>query len=627
MVVIGLTSGVGVVAGVVAATVMSEVEYATRSLELAYVGASALLQAAASVLAGLAAWVLYALATRKRRASAGVVAALVGAVLAPFALGAIRSVQGRLPEHIAAFSPIGMGITALVLCGLLIVAFLGIRFLEAVGSATRRASHFYLRASIVGYALVAATIAVMVPTLVAGRSSFNPAHRNVLLISIDSVRKDTFEEYIGKHASRPLRTLFQKSKSFDRAFTTYSHSLPSHASMLTGRYPPEHGALMYATEDGSHLGSPVDPGVELMTERLNSAGYETVAILSNGWLGPPYGLEVGFDTYVNHDVARRIGFFNPMAALALSSIGYTILYVGERISPGLHPNTQLFLEWLRTRDQSRPFFAFLHYIEMHVPNQRIEEYSADFLTGPFANVGGFEMRDRVETGVYTEGEMAGVQEHLRALNLAAMARMDDLIKPVIETLLNDGWLESTLVILTSDHGDDFYEKTRRYGHSHVYNTASQIPLLIIAPGVVGGKEPGLVSLVDIPPTVYQFVGMDTGATLPGMDLLAGVQRSGPQDWIYIQGWDFENGGWARATLFSDGYKWMEDGAGDVELYNLSDDPAETEDLSGFSADLDGEYAGRFGAAVGAMKEVEVRTIDIDKLPEEVIEQLKALGYL
>ena len=628
LIAVGVALAWGLVGGVIDAAFLGGVEFASTSVAISYSAASALFSAAACLPVAVGLWSLVQLTHRGRdeasRRFVALVLAQVAAILLPVSLIVLIHAQKRLLPVTPVFSAPGLALTAGIALGAVAIgaalATLGTRFLR---SSFRRLAW----AGYGGTAVALGVVALGASGHAAGtqRESRRP---NVLLISIDSLRKDVFYEYVERHASPVLRRFVMEGRRYRNAHTTYSHSLAAHASMFTGRYPPEHGAFVHKTPDVA-VGSPIAEGVRTMADRYREEGYETVAILSNAWVGPPFGLESGFETYINYGISHRIGHFDPLLAAAVSVVGPYLRYADRRLVDTIHPNSRLFLRWLETRDRSRPFFAFLHYIEMHTPNVSPKRYMERFCSGRYAEVDGQQISARMEAGEFSEGDMLEVLAHVRNLHFADLAQMDDFIAPVLEELLEGGWLGDTLVILVADHGENLYEKANSYGKSHVYHTSSEIPFVLRVPGEhVGSSSDALVSLVDIAATAYAFTGVSPRDPVRGVNLLSETRRPGsPDDWIYVQGWDATNDGYARAILFADGRKWIRDGAGHEELYDLRSDPGELHDVASTEEARAELYRARFDQILAGMKNADSQPLGVKELPPEVVERLKAMGYL
>lgn len=547
------------------------------------------------------------------------VAAQAAAILVPWTLVALRYVHKSLPRTIPVSSLQGILVTVGIVALAAAVGLAAVLLLRRRGSLSGGR-----RLATAGWAMLALSLALCVQLPARARELERP---NLLLISIDSLRADVFEEYVERHASPVLRRFVAGGRRYHNAHTTFSHSLPSHASMFTGLYPPTHGAVV-ARGTGFAVGSPLDGKVATAASRLTSQGYETIAILANAWIGAPFGLEAGFETYVNYGLARRVGHFDLGLALNASVLAPYLRYVDARFVRTVHPNSRIFLRWLETRDSSRPFFAFLHYIEMHTPNNPPPEYRERFVSGRFAGLSGTQVLYKMEDEEFRPSDMRDVQLHLHDLHMAALARMDDFLQPVLEELMDGGWLDDTIVFLVSDHGENLYEKAGTYGKSHVYHTSSRVPFVLRVPGESEGSERSeLVSLVDVAATLQAAGGLDGLDRLQGVDLLSDGPHRGAGDWIYVEGWDVPHEGEAKAVLFGSGYKWIRDGAAGGELYDLASDPGELRDLSGAGGPLATAHRERFDEIVQKLGDAPSDRLNLDQVPEDTKQQLRALGYL
>jgi arylsulfatase A-like enzyme len=266
---------------------------------------------------------------------------------------------------------------------------------------------------------------------------------------------------------------------------------------------------------------------------------------------------------------------------------------------------------------------------MHTPNVPPKVYMERFCSGRYANYDGLQIQARMDAGEFTANDMPQVLAHVRNLHFADLAQMDDFIAPVLEEILDGGWLDDTLVFLVSDHGENLYEKAGTYGKSHVYHTSSEIAFVLRVPGEREGSDSdALVSLVDVAPTSYAFTGVTFRDAISGIDILSERRRAGEaNDWIYIQGWDEANDGHARAILFADGRKWIRDGSGHEELYELRGDPEEIHDLSSSPGTPAEDDRPRFDRILAGMEKADSRPLGTDQLPPEVAERLRAMGYV
>lgn len=472
---------------------------------------------------------------------------------------------------------------------------------------------------------------------------------NVILISIDSVRKDIWDDYLENYASSDLRGFAAASRRFTNAYTTWSHSLPSHASMLSGLYPFQHGAVVQhvgrqgeASDAGQPKvpagranrataygwwGTPLRDDVVLVSERLTEAGYQTCAILHNAWLGPPYGLEAGFETFVNGGVATRLGLFSPVFMSSTSLAGRYLYYADQHVFRQVHTGVRLLQKWIDRRERERPFFCFFHLMEMHVPTDPPRIARERFVRGQFAGVRARQLAKMIQSGKIPEADMPDAIEHFKRLSLAMLSEIDRLLQPVLETLQNEQLLDDTLVILTSDHGDDFFEKAGMLSHWHVYDTVARVPLLLRVPGDAGGSDWDVgASVVDFAPTIYRFTGVRAPGAQAGLDLLdPNVLEAARERAIFVQGAN-PAGGESRA-LVKGRYKLIGSPQANWELYDRANDGRELQDLASVLPELVLQLASELEARLPSSNLGRREAIQPEELPTEVLERLKALGYL
>jgi arylsulfatase A-like enzyme len=432
------------------------------------------------------------------------------------------------------------------------------------------------------------------------------------------------------HASERLKRLVTYGCRYPDAYTTFSHSLPSHASLFTGRYPYENGALLSVAADGSDIGASLRPDCETLAEVLGRNGYESVAILHNPWLGPPFGLEAGYQTFVNIKKAERIGSFIPALATNVFTLGKYLDYVrSEFIRPDEHPHVRLFRSWFKSRDGSRPFLLFLHFIDLHWPNDPPLRYREMFCKGEFADALGSQLDAKIKKNEFSDDQMLAVRRQLRALNLAGFAQMDDWLQPVFEMLDGERVLDDALVVFTSDHGDNLHENPQGYGHSHVYQAVIKVPLILWAPGRRSlAEHPGLVSLIDIAPTAYGFAKVTPPGELPGIDLLAEKgEIVAPQRPIFASGVDMtRNGEYVFAGL-KDSFKCVGTRASVMKLYDLSADPAEEHDLADEMPDLAKNMGAALEGYISLTLEANREVMNPDLISDDTAANLRKLNYL
>ena len=325
-----------------------------------------------------------------------------------------------------------------------------------------------------------------------------PAERNtdprpdIVLVVVDTLRADGLGHTGAPHSVSPaLDRLAATMDRYTRAFATSSWTLPSIASLLTGRWPAAHGAgfrnrlLSSATQRGSvewkaRTFSPVSSETPLMAERLREAGYCTEAFVTNSFFGAGFGFQRGFDRFTQ--------------------------YAGNTIVGAEHLETLL-----AERDPcDGPRFTVVHLFEPHMPLRLRSDAPTDFVDP--AALHGLQLREESSD----DGRTARV---LHRLNRAAKDH-PDTVRSLYDTevwhadrllgsILDDIAPPGTGLVLVSDHGELFGEHDR-WGHgTSMVDELIRVPLLVRAPDRTG---PGhthtqTVSLVDVTPTLLSWAGI------------------------------------------------------------------------------------------------------------------------
>jgi arylsulfatase A-like enzyme/Tfp pilus assembly protein PilF len=323
-----------------------------------------------------------------------------------------------------------------------------------------------------------------------------------------------------------IDALARGAARFSRAYATAPITLTSHASLMTGRYPPGHGAR--------HNGMRLDPSVATLAERLKSAGFATGAFVAAFPLDHRFGLQKGFDRYDDR-----------MPPTPQGRPG------NERPAREVVDEATV---WL-TRNRSKRYFLWLHFFEPHAPYGR--------------------PGDRRPPSYRYDDEVAEVDRQVGRL---------------IEALSAD--MQSTVMIITSDHGEAFGEHDE-IGHSiFVYDTTLHVPLVIRGPSIDPRVIDDPVGLVDIAPTALELLGLEPmpgdGVDLSPALLGQGRERALPESLnrdLYAESFapllDF---GWSplRSIRIPGDVKYI--AAPKPELFDLSKDAGERDNLANAQAD-------------------------------------------
>jgi arylsulfatase A-like enzyme len=334
-----------------------------------------------------------------------------------------------------------------------------------------------------------------------------PDAPNVLLIVLDTVRAQNLSLYGYERATTPqLEKLADKGVVFERAISTAPWTLPSHASMFTGRNQHELTVGFAAKLDATY---------PTLAEELSAHGYLTAGFVANTWYcGKASGLSRGFTHYedlvaspgqviVSSTLGRAAnGNFSLRRAINYSEV------LGRKKAPEINAS---FLTWLSQKDPQRPFFAFLNYFDAHEPYLPPGPFGVKF--GP--NV----PRGNPRHDHYWNWQPSEIQAELDAYD-GAIAYLDHQLGVLFDQLAKRRFLENTLVIITADHGEEFGEHgIMDHGYS-LYLPLLHVPLLVSFPGRMPAgirvNEP--VSLRDLPATVMDFINLKNEGRFPGATL-------------------------------------------------------------------------------------------------------------
>ncbi|RPJ48434.1 MAG: hypothetical protein EHM19_02050 [Candidatus Latescibacterota bacterium] len=424
------------------------------------------------------------------------------------------------------------------------------------------------------------------------------ASRSLVLLVIDTCRYDEIGRMTPAGPVTPRIDAFAaEATSFTRATAPAPWTLPSTGSLLTAVYPTVHGAL------GRYPNfSRLRPEVPTAAEGLAAAGLRTGALVNVAFLHPILGLDRGFESY---DYAAGA---NKKCRGAAATIDAAIRWIEEH--------------------RGMRFFLFVHLFDPHMDYDPPEPYRSRFLGGytgplepPFAGAESWKKERRVT---------AEIREFARSLYRAEIAAVDEECGRFFAYLDSAGLSDETAIVVTADHGEEFWDHgSFEHGHT-LYDELIHVPLLIRAPGIEGPREVhDRVALVDVAPTLFELAGVPPMAGWQGVSLvplLEGKKTEGPhyrfsESLLYGYEWK---------AVVGDRFKFSWDEERDkMALFDLAADPAEKREISAEQR----EEAGRMAAVLLEwFRGILARTggslsgepVDME---EEVVEQLRALGYV
>ncbi len=383
---------------------------------------------------------------------------------------------------------------------------------------------------------------------------------DVIVVVLDTLRADHVGCYGYDRPTTPaLDELARVATRYTQCRSTAPWTVPSHASLFTGLLPFEHGADAYRGADGRIIDArPLDERHWTLAEALQAAGYRTAGFVANQvYLSEKFGFRQGFDVY---SAQRRPG--------------------GEIVDAAL--------SWLGTSSE-QPSFAFLNLLDCHrpyniepLPGGRSAELPVLSTEAPGA------LLDRLVQVVMgsAAGDAGKLAQEVRSQYDHGVAQADAAVARLIAELRRTGRFDSTLLIVTSDHGEYFGEHSLVEHSKDVYEEAVHVPLIIKGPGQAQGSvanDP--ISLAAIPRLVIEQLPKEARALTKSFPAPPGpwaeIRFSRPHD-LGKWGARFDR---ERVAVYADRFKLILTLTGSVELFDLATDPKEQKDLSAVQPDL------------------------------------------
>jgi arylsulfatase A-like enzyme len=416
--------------------------------------------------------------------------------------------------------------------------------------------------------------------------------RLVVLISIDTLRADHLGLYGYERQTSPnLDRLALESTVFDEAMSSSPWTLPAHASLLTGLYPSRHGLTSHERY--------LDSSLSTLPQLFSKAGYRTAAVVNSHNLAPEFGLDRGFERY---------------------------RYVEERVDRR-EPSTEITdqaMAWIR-EERGKPLFLFLHYYDVHSDYVSLPEYEESFLR-PYT---GIADGSTAQLAAHREGKIALSASDAPSLvdrYDAGILQMDTELGRFLDFLRDEGLLEETLLLVTSDHGEEFFEHGGVLHGQTQYQEVLRVPLLLKGPGIPAGpRVSNPVSLVDILPTLAARLGLAVPTGVDGVDLSPLWTGKVLEDRYLFSEADHNNveHDITRAVRYRSFKLHFNRLSREYRLYDLASDPSEHDDIASVKPAAYAELKGRLdGFLASGTRDAPVRA-----LSEDEIEKLRSLGYL
>ncbi|MCO6450455.1 MAG: sulfatase [Caldilineales bacterium] len=411
---------------------------------------------------------------------------------------------------------------------------------------------------------------------------------NILLLVLDCVRADGLGCYGNPRLATPrLDELAARGRRYTQARSAAIWTLPSHASIFTGLHPRQHGVNV----DNRWL----DAGIPTMAETLSSLGYQTAAFSTNAWVGPHFGLDRGFEDF--HSLWRIFpGMGHRPFPWWEKALRKGLLERRDKGAEKLNSWVQRW--WLRQRDPDRPFFIFGLYLDAHLPYRPPKGFAERLLPAPDLDAA---RKVNQDAWAYMAGEVvmdAWDFDGLRALYDAEIAYVDQQLGKLLDFLRGEGALENTVIIVTADHGENIGDHDLMDHQYCVYDSLAHVPLIIHFPEAFAvGIDETPVQHTDLFPTLLDLIGHPGPIPLPGRSIVesalqpptsnlqpAIIQYTTAHRHRFARrhpDFDPASHGYDRTfdAIVSAEHKLIRSNKGEIELYDLADDPAEACDLA------------------------------------------------
>ena len=382
---------------------------------------------------------------------------------------------------------------------------------------------------------------------------------NLIVITIDTLRADRLSCYgYNKPTTPNIDKFATRCVLFENVICQEPQTVPSHASMFTGLHPRTHKAITNVSK--------LNEKFVTLAEILKQKGYATAAFVSTHILDSKYGLNQGFDKY--WEIHK---FYKPALRRRLQDLA-------------IDPTTNQVMRWLKA-NHSKRFFLWIHWFHPHRPYIPPPQYEKAFAQ-PYSGkiTGESDLIDKY----WREGKMLDPADvnHLRGLYDGEVAFADHQVGTVLGLLDSLNLMQSTVIIVTSDHGEILYDHENYFGHDiGLYDECLKVPLLIYSPEFndVPKRISQTVQTLDILPTIADLLSFKVPEKVQGQSLtpLMNNEAFQPVEYTFAETFPFPEKALPRHCVRTPKWKleWRESKEGIIKvLYDLESDPEERQNL-------------------------------------------------
>lgn len=428
---------------------------------------------------------------------------------------------------------------------------------------------------------------------------------NIILIIIDTLRSDHLGCYGYRRSTSPaMDAVAAEGVRFDQAISAASWTTPAVMSMFTS-LPPS----LHQTVSGSTM---LPEGMTTLAAELKKGGYQTAAIVVNPCTSRKYGFNRGFDLYDDNSIQLAAG---------LGDLDLNNNSVSDKV-------TQYAVKWLKSdRRPDRPFFLHVFYFDPHYDYMPPSPYDGMFTDPDYYGGQDGSKITTLEGKPLTKAD----KEQIIGLYDGEIRFTDDQIKALIDTLRNMNLLTNTLLVITGDHGEEFWDHDSvAHGHT-LYDELLRVPLIIdwpkeIKPQVVAKQ----VSLIDLMPTILDMAGLPIPSQCRGQSLVPLFKPSSNRTFTERPVFSETESKISLKCIRTPSQKLIEYIKDKTfEAYDLDNDPFECDDLA-----LMPQYAG-FQTVLTAYEVWKKQNAEFNatnrpaqtiKIDPQLMKQLKSLGY-
>lgn len=449
---------------------------------------------------------------------------------------------------------------------------------------------------------------------------------NILLITIDALRADVLNCYGYPQPTTPhIDKLAAAGVQFEQAITAGTWTQAAFPALLTSTYPAHYGGCLGALSE--QRPSPV--------ETLRQNGYTTAGFSTNPHLSKRTRYDRGFGHFVDFDPGERDPSLRKMRGgerLLRSRLTHQLAaLVGQRLRPArLYQSGAVVVDhvvdWLASAPP--PFFAWIHFMDVHWPYHRMETFrTPDEIVQVWRDLAHLH-----QVSWHGARITPAQKERYRNLYLEGLRFLDQQIGRLLDALAELNLLDTTAIVLTADHGEEFLERGR-WGHfeDNLHDEIIRVPLLVQLPGREGPRRVShQVSTLDIMPTLLDLAGCQPPQEIEGASLRPFWDGQAESYGRKVALSEMPREHWHMVAVRTNAHKYIWDSRSPEQprLYDLTRDPGETSEISRelpalceeMQAYVDAHRA-RIAATAPAAEEQEL------ELDQNLARRLRGLGYL